>query len=102
ALHARGAEGARGLGRVIGAHLYGPYFAEEKVGCHPKLPARPPTREEFEQYLSFADIMLTATCAPELPGAADFYRAASARGIRLKAGLSNASGAVTVNRTVAV
>jgi N-acetylglucosamine-6-phosphate deacetylase len=37
----RGAEAGRGLGRVIGAHFYGPYFAEEKVGCHPKLPARP-------------------------------------------------------------
>ena len=35
--------------------------------------------------------MLTATCAPELPGAADFYRAASAKGIRLNAGHSNAT-----------
>jgi N-acetylglucosamine-6-phosphate deacetylase len=92
-LQRRGAEPARGLSRVIGAHLYGPYFNEEKVGCHPKDPARPPTAEEYEQYLQFADVMLTATCAPELPGAADFYRAASARGIRLNAGHSNATWA---------
>src|SRR3954468_23094604 len=26
----RGADPAAGLGRVVGAHLYGPYFAEEK------------------------------------------------------------------------
>lgn len=79
--------------RVVGAHLYGPYFAEEKVGCHPKDPVRPPTREEYEQYLSFADdgTLLTATCAPELEGAAGFYRAAAARGVRLNAGHSNAT-----------
>ena len=92
-LQRRGAEPARGLGRTIGAHLYGPYFNEEKVGCHPKDPARPPTKDEYEQYLEFADVMLTATCAPELPGAADFYRAASRRGIRLNAGHSNATWA---------
>ena len=91
ALHRDGAEPERGLGRTLGAHLYGPYFAEEKVGCHPKLPARSPTRSEFDEYLAFADVMLTATCAPELPGAADFYRAASAKGIRLNAGHSNAT-----------
>lgn len=86
----RGPDPARGLSRVIGAHLYGPYFAEEKVGCHPH-ETRPPTRDEYEQYLAFADVMLTATCAPELPGAADFYRDASAVGVRLNAGHSNAS-----------
>ncbi len=90
-LQRRGAEAARGLARTIGAHLYGPYFNEEKVGCHPKDPARPPRADEYEQYLEFADVMLTATCAPELPGAADFYRAASAKGIGLNAGHSNAT-----------
>lgn len=92
-LQRRGAEPAHGLARTIGAHLYGPYFNEDKVGCHPKDPARPPTADEYQQYLQFADVMLTATCAPELPGAADFYRAASAKGIRLNAGHSNATWA---------
>ena len=92
-LQRRGAEPARGLARLVGAHLYGPYFNEEKVGCHPKDPARPPTPDEYEQYLEFADVMLTATCAPELPGAAGFYRAASVKGIRLNAGHSNATWA---------
>ena len=92
-LKRRGAEPGRGLCRVVGAHLYGPYFAEEKVGCHPKGPARPPTPGEYEQYLDFASdgTLLTATCAPELPGAAGFYRAAAARGVRLNAGHSNAT-----------
>jgi N-acetylglucosamine-6-phosphate deacetylase len=86
-----GAQPELGLGRVAGAHLYGPYFNEEKVGCHPKDPARPPRPAEYEQYLAFADVLLTATCAPELPGAGDFFRAAAAKGVRLNAGHSNAT-----------
>ena len=87
----RGPRPLLGLGRVAGAHLYGPYFNEDKVGCHPKDSARPPTPDEYEQYLEFADVMLTATCAPELPGAADFYRASASKGVRLNAGHSNAT-----------
>jgi N-acetylglucosamine-6-phosphate deacetylase len=86
-----GARAALGLGRVLGAHLYGPYFNEDKAGCHPKDAVRPPAPAEYQQYLEFADVLLTATCAPELPGAADFYRAAASRGVRLNAGHSNAT-----------
>ena len=91
ALQRRGARPESGLCRVVGAHFYGPYFNEAKVGCHPKEPTRPPDPAEYEQYLDFADVMLTATCAPELPGAGAFFRAAAARGIRLNAGHSNAT-----------
>lgn len=87
----RGPQPQLGQGRVAGAHFYGPYFNADKVGCHPKEPARPPSPAEYEQYLAFADVLLTATCAPELPGAADFFRAAAASGIRLNAGHSNAT-----------
>jgi N-acetylglucosamine-6-phosphate deacetylase len=90
-LQRRGAHPERGLGRLVGAHLYGPYFNQDKVGCHPRDAARPPTPAEYERYLDFADVMLTATCAPELPGAADFYRAAASMGVRLNAGHSNAT-----------
>lgn len=90
-VHLRGAQPQRGVCRVVGAHLYGPYFNEEKVGCHPKDPARPPSPVEYDQYLEFADVLLTATCAPELPGAANFFRAAASKGVRLNAGHSNAT-----------
>jgi N-acetylglucosamine-6-phosphate deacetylase len=90
-LRRRGAQPQLGLCRVAGAHLYGPYFNEEKVGCHPRDPARPPIPVEYEQYLEFAGVLLTATCAPELPGAANFYRAAASKGVRLNAGHSNAT-----------
>lgn len=93
AMRDRGPEPERGLARTLGAHLYGPFFAEDKVGCHPKLPARPPVAQEYEQYFDQDAVILAATCAPELPGAAEFYRAAAARGIRLNAGHSNATWA---------
>lgn len=92
AMKRRGAKPSAGLGRVVGAHLYGPYFAEDKLGCHPR-EMRPPTRDEYGRYLAFSDTLLTATCAPELPGAAEFYRAAAAVGVRLNAGHSNATWA---------
>jgi len=82
---------ARERGQILGAHLYGPFFNEEKVGCHPQAPARPPLKAEYEQYLDYAETILVATCAPELPGALDFFRDANARGIRLNSGHSNAS-----------
>ncbi|MEI8382559.1 MAG: N-acetylglucosamine-6-phosphate deacetylase [Planctomycetota bacterium] len=81
----------RRTGDVLGAHLYGPFFNEDKVGCHPKAPARSPVEDEYQQYLKFAETILVATCAPELPGAMNFFRAAAACGIRLNAGHSNAS-----------
>jgi N-acetylglucosamine-6-phosphate deacetylase len=86
-----GGQPQRGAGRVAGAHFYGPYFNEEKVGCHPKEPARSPVAAEYNEYLEFADVLLTATCAPELPGAMEFFRAAAAKGVRLNAGHSNAT-----------
>lgn len=81
----------RAEGEILGAHLYGPFFNEEKVGCHPKAPARPPTKSEYNEYFRYAQTILVATCAPELPGALDFFRDAAALGVRLNAGHSNAS-----------
>jgi N-acetylglucosamine-6-phosphate deacetylase len=80
-----------GGARVCGAHLYGPYFAEQARGCHPAAPVRPPLETEYEQYLTYADVMRTASVAPELPGAEAFARACVARGIRLHLGHSHAT-----------
>jgi N-acetylglucosamine-6-phosphate deacetylase len=77
--------------RVLGAHFYGPYFAREARGCHPGGPVRPPTPDEFHQYLEFADAIVTATVAPELDGAEEFVRACRDVGIRCNAGHSHAT-----------
>ncbi|HXG08786.1 MAG TPA: amidohydrolase family protein, partial [Gemmataceae bacterium] len=77
--------------RILGAHFYGPYFAREARGCHPAGPVRPPVAAEYEQYLAYADCIVTATIAPELPGAEEFVRACRARGIRCNVGHSFAT-----------
>ena len=86
-LKADAADGAR----ILGAHFYGPYFAYEARGAHPGAGVRPPVPAEYEQYLAFADCIVTATVAPELPGAEGFVRACRAQGVRCNAGHSHAT-----------
>jgi len=80
-----------GGAKVLGAHFYGPYFAETARGCHPHEPIRPPGSEEVEEYLTFADCIRIATVAPELPGAQEFVEACVTHGIRCNAGHSHAT-----------
>jgi N-acetylglucosamine-6-phosphate deacetylase len=77
--------------RILGAHFYGPYFAPEARGCHPAAPVRPPVPPEYDDYLTYADSIVTATVAPELAGAEAFVHACRARGIRCNAGHSFAT-----------
>src|SRR5262249_51181896 len=83
-------EADTGGARILGAHLYGPYFAAEARGCHPGAAVRPPTPEEFEKYLAY-DCICRATVAPELPGAEAFVRACRWRGIGCNVGHSHAT-----------
>jgi N-acetylglucosamine-6-phosphate deacetylase len=77
---------------VLGGHLYGPYFAPEARGCHPSGGLRPPTPADYAPFLAFAgNGLLTATVAPELPGAEEFVRACRARGLCCNAGHSFAT-----------
>ena len=76
--------------RIGGIHLYGPYFAESKVGCHSKDGRRNPSREEYQRYFATKQVRI-ATCAAELPGAVEFYRAARRRRCLITCGHSEAS-----------
>jgi N-acetylglucosamine-6-phosphate deacetylase len=76
--------------RIAGVHLYGPYFAEAKVGCHPPEGRRNPTAREYEGYFK-TGLVKIATCAAELPGAEAFYRAARRRRCLVTCGHSDAS-----------
>jgi N-acetylglucosamine-6-phosphate deacetylase len=80
-----------GGARVLGAHLYGPYFNRDARGCHSAADVRPPMPADYEAFLAFADAIRTATVAPELPGAEAFVRACRAKGIRCNAGHSYAT-----------
>jgi len=78
--------------RIGGVHLYGPYFAEDKVGCHSVEGRRDPTADEYSDYFRMG-IVRIATCAAELPGAGAFYRTARRRGCLVTCGHSNATWA---------
>jgi N-acetylglucosamine-6-phosphate deacetylase len=76
--------------RVGGVHWYGPYFAPDKIGAHPRGFERNPDPAEYAP--AFArGIIRSATCAAELPGAVEFCRAARAAGCLVTCGHSNAS-----------
>lgn len=76
--------------RLEGVHLYGPYFAENKVGCHPESGRREPLAEEYKGYFK-TNIIKVATCAAELSGAAGFYKFAKRHNCLVTCGHSNAS-----------
>jgi len=76
--------------QIAGVHLYGPYFAAGKVGCHSVDGRREPTPNEYDTYFS-SGIVRIATCAAELPGAVEFYRAARRRRCLITCGHSDAS-----------
>ncbi len=78
--------------RIAGVHLYGPYFAEDKVGCHSIEGRRSPAAAEYTPYFHDSLVRI-ATCAAELPGSVEFYRAAKKKRCLITCGHSNASWA---------
>jgi N-acetylglucosamine-6-phosphate deacetylase len=91
ACEAVGREFAGSCGPTLaGIHLYGPYFAEDKVGCHPKDGCRPPNSSEYEKYFA-TNLIRVATCAAELPGADEFYNLARRHRCLVTCGHSNSS-----------
>jgi len=76
--------------RIAGVHWYGPYFAKDKIGAHPKGYERNPDSAEYQPALA-RGIIKSATCAAEIPGAVEFCRAAKAAGCLVTCGHSNAS-----------
>ena len=75
---------------IAGVHLYGPYFAEDKAGCHDRSECRTPDTDDFAAYFATKMIQI-ATCAAELPGATDFYRLARRHRCLVTCGHSNSS-----------
>ncbi|MFN6129795.1 MAG: N-acetylglucosamine-6-phosphate deacetylase [Planctomycetota bacterium] len=75
---------------IPGVHLYGPYFASAKSGCHSKAGCRAPELSEYQSYFKTGLIRI-ATCAAELEGCLDFYRYAKRRKCLVTCGHSNSS-----------
>ena len=77
--------------RPVGIHLEGPFLSCEKRGVHPKEYIQPPSVEQFERYWQAArGHIALMTIAPEVPGALATIRHATAKGVRISIGHSNA------------
>lgn len=85
-------EEARSLvkSRLGGVHLYGPFFASNKVGCHSAAGRRDPSSDNYQIYFDAGEISI-ATCAAELEGASEFYQHAQQHAKLLTCGHSNSS-----------
>jgi len=76
--------------RIAGVHLYGPYFAGDKVGCHAVNGGRSPVQLEYDLYFA-SGLIRIATCAAELAGAEEFYRESRRRRCLVNCAHSNSS-----------
>lgn len=76
--------------RISGIHLYGPFFAPDKVGCHRQDGRRDPTAAEYDRYFA-TQLIRVATCAAELPGAEAFYKTARKHRCFITCGHSNST-----------
>lgn len=82
-------EADTGGARILGGHLYGPYFHPAAKGCHPDAEFLQPNAERDETLLKFGGRgAVTLTIAPETPGTEPLVREAVDRGLLVTAGHS--------------
>ena len=91
------AEPAReGHAQPIGIHLEGPFLSHAKRGVHPPDKLLAPDIAVFDCLFEAAEgHVRLMTLAPELPGATELARHATARGVRVSLGHSDAKAAET-------
>ncbi|HEX3893374.1 MAG TPA: N-acetylglucosamine-6-phosphate deacetylase [Terracidiphilus sp.] len=87
---------AAGHAHPIGIHLEGPFLSHSKRGVHPPALLRAPDIAVFDKLFEAAEgHVRLMTLAPELPGADKLTAHATARGVRVSVGHSNATAAET-------
>ncbi len=85
-------EGKSEGARIVGCHLYGPYFARPARGCHPDHDFLIPDADNTESLLRSAPSMpLVVTIAPEIANAEWLVRTYAPRGVRFNVGHSHAT-----------
>lgn len=85
-----------GQARPLGIHLEGPFLSHEKRGVQPAEHLLPPSVATFDRLYEAAEGRITLmTLAPELPGAVELAAHATARGVRVSVGHSNATAVQT-------
>ena len=89
------ADGWQGA-RPLGIHLEGPFLSHAKRGVHPPEHLLTPEIATFDRFFAAAEGHIRLmTLAPELPGALDLAAHATAKGVRVSVGHSNATAAET-------
>lgn len=82
--------------KPIGIHLEGPFLSHAKCGVQPKEHLLEPSVATFDKlYEAAGGHARLMTLAPELPGAIELAAHATARGVRISVGHSNATAAET-------
>ncbi len=83
---------ARNEARPMGIHLEGPFISHAKRGVHPPSNILPPDIAIFDRFHQAArGHILLITIAPEIPGALALIEHATALGIKVSLGHSNAT-----------
>jgi len=84
------------IARPIGIHLEGPFLSHAKRGVHPPEHLLTPSIAVFDRMFEAASGHIRLmTLAPELPQAAELAAHATAKGVRVSVGHSNATAAET-------
>lgn len=77
---------------ILGIHLEGPFIAHARRGVHPPESIAPPSIPVFKRLFEAADgLVKMITVAPEIPGAIDLIHAATAEGIVVGLGHTDAT-----------
>jgi N-acetylglucosamine-6-phosphate deacetylase len=85
-----------GRAQAVGIHLEGPFLSHTKRGVQPAEHLLAPDTATFDRLFEAAEGHIgLMTLAPELPGAIELTAHATARGVRVSLGHSNASAAET-------
>ena len=85
---------AQGHAQPLGIHLEGPFLSHAKRGVQPAEHLLAPDIGVFDQLFEAAEgLVRLMTLAPELPGAIELAAHATARGVRVSLGHSNATAA---------
>jgi N-acetylglucosamine-6-phosphate deacetylase len=94
-IEAQGRNG-RPIARPVGIHLEGPFLSHEKCGVQPREHLLAPDFATFDRLFEAAEGRVRLmTLAPELHGAVELTAHATARGVRVSLGHSNATAAET-------
>lgn len=75
---------------ILGVHVESPFISTRFRGTQPVEQLRNPSKEEYQAWFN-SGILRLVTIAPELPGAMEFIREGSRRGVKFAAGHTSAT-----------